>query len=235
MEQTSRAEPTGRLATTGRGATAAVAIVLGAVAISSAMLVGGWASAEETGVDAWPVAANDLAAGKFLVASRDLTDPNFRKTVILLLSYDSHGAMGLVINRPSEVPVATVLPKIDGVEQSRSNVYVGGPVSREHMRMLVRTSDEPANAQRVIADIFVSESRNLLERLLGESERDDRFRVYSGYAGWAPRQLDQEVARGGWHIVPADPDLVFTTTPTETWEQLLPRDPTRWVRLRQTR
>jgi len=171
-----------------------------------------------------------LAPGKFLVASRDLRDPNFLRTVVLLLRYDDHGAMGLIVNRPSELSASSLLPGVEGLAGRKAVVFQGGPVQLERLQLLIRTGRELEDADRVFADVWVSESRRLLERLAGETEDRAEFRIFAGYAGWGPGQLDHEVAAGGWHVISADPDLVFRTEPAGLWEDLLPRDPTRWVR-----
>jgi putative AlgH/UPF0301 family transcriptional regulator len=95
--------------------------------------------------------------------------------------------------------------------------------------LLVRSADEPEDSRRVLEDVFVSQSRELLEQLAGENDGTDPFRLYVGYAGWAPGQLDHEVARGDWHVVAADGDAVFSERPKEIWNRLIPPVPTQQV------
>ncbi len=171
-----------------------------------------------------------LAAGRFLVAKREMIDPNFAKTVVLLLDYGMHGSLGLVINRPSEMKISALLPELDELKQRKDTVWVGGPVPGNNMFMLVRSTEEPDESRLVFEDVYVSRSEELLGRLA--KKRKSTFRVYAGYAGWAPGQLDHEVARGDWHIVQADGDVVFAENPGDIWPILIPPVPSQQARLR---
>lgn len=172
-----------------------------------------------------------LARGKFLVASRHLRDPNFSETVVLLIDYDRYGAMGLVINRPSEVRLSTVLPEIEGLEQRTDTVYIGGPVARSQMLLLVRSGRQPEGSRYVFEDIYITSSRGVLERMIDDTDGGERFRVYAGHAGWAPGQLDREVSRGGWHVLQADAETVFDKAPSEIWPELIRQSSVLWARL----
>jgi putative transcriptional regulator len=171
-----------------------------------------------------------LSKGKFLVASEGLTDPNFSKTVVLLVHYDFHGAMGLVINRPTDMKLSSVFPKIEGLRKRPDTVYIGGPVARGQVLLLIRSQDQLEGARRVFDDISVSASRTVLRQMIDAVDLGKSLRVYSGHAGWAPGQLDQELSRGGWHVLPADADIVFHKTPSEIWPELIRRTSVQWVR-----
>jgi len=176
-------------------------------------------------------AALEPAKGKFLVASRDLRDPNFERTVVLLLDYNEMGALGLIINRPTELSISTALPDVEGLDDREESVWVGGPVATLHMLMLVRAGDRPEEADAVFDDIYVSGSTDLLSRLVDSEESVGSFRIYVGHAGWAPRQLDAEVARGGWEVLPGDADMVFDDSPKEIWPDLIERGAVKWAGL----
>jgi putative transcriptional regulator len=178
------------------------------------------------------IAGLELAKGRFLVASRDLRDPNFAKTVVLLLDYNEMGAMGLVINRPTELSIATALPDVEGLDDRKESVWVGGPVATHQMLMLVRSSDHPEGSDPIFDDVYVSGSRDLLGRLV-EAEGDvAKFRIFAGHAGWMPMQLDAEVARGGWEVLPGDADMVFDESPAEVWPDLSERGSVKWALLK---
>jgi putative transcriptional regulator len=98
------------------------------------------------------------------------------------------------------------------------------------MTLLIRSSRALADAQQVLTDIHVSSSRMLFERLVDKGEAGERFRVYAGYAGWAPGQLEREVSRGDWHVLPADAETVFDKTPTDIWSELSRKGSIRWLR-----
>ncbi len=173
-----------------------------------------------------------LSRGKFLVASRQLKDPNFTETVVLLVEYDRSGAMGLVLNRPTEMRLSTVLPDMEGLQDLPHTVYVGGPVAKNQMLLLIRSGSKPDDARLIFDDIYVSSSRALLRKMVDHRDPGQTFRLYAGHAGWAPGQLDQEVARGGWHILQADVATVFEKAPAEIWPELIQRSSALWVRLK---
>ncbi|MFQ6094245.1 MAG: YqgE/AlgH family protein [bacterium] len=172
----------------------------------------------------------NLARGKFLVASRHLRDPNFSETVVLLIDYNWYGAMGLVINRPTELRLSTVLPEIKGVQRRTDTVNIGGPVARSQMLLLIQSGSQPKESSRVFKDVYVSSSRTVLQRMIADADAREKFRVYAGYAGWAPGQLYREVSRGGWHVLEADAETVFERAPAEVWPELIRRASVQWVR-----
>ena len=169
--------------------------------------------------------------GRFLVASRQLIDSQFSKTVVLLVQYDRNGAMGLIINQPTEVKLSKVLPEIEGLQQRPDTIYHGGPVAKNQLMLLIRTESPPEGSHRVLKDIYVSSSQRVIQRMISDPTAKERFRVYAGYAGWAPGQLDQEIARGGWHILRADPETVFDKSPSQIWPELIRRSSAQWVRV----
>ncbi len=175
-------------------------------------------------------ADSELAEGRFLVASRELRDPNFAKTVVLLLDYSEMGAMGLVINRPTELVLAETLPELEGKGSREDTLYHGGPVAINQMLMLVRSADPPEGSKQVLGDIHLTGNRDLLEELIASGRGKETFRIYAGHAGWAPRQLDVEVARGGWLVVPGNADMVFDKAPSEVWPDLIERGSVKWAR-----
>jgi len=173
----------------------------------------------------------ELSKGKFLVASKKLRDPQFFETVVLLIDYGSQGAMGLVINRPTTVKLSKVLPEIEGLQKRSDTIYLGGPVAKNQLMLLIRTNSPPEESRLVFKDIYLSSSQTIIEKMIDNPDTPERFRVYAGYAGWAPGQLDQEVSRGGWHILEADEESVFDKTPAEIWPELIRRSSALWVRV----
>ena len=169
------------------------------------------------------------AAGKFLVASRSLRDPNFAQTVILLTDYSDRGAMGLIINRPTDVRLAKVLPETKGLEERSDTIYIGGPVARRGMMLLIRTDEALENTRRVLDGLYWSASRTVLETMISEGDSDS-FRVYSGHSGWGPGQLENEIEQGAWHIFPADTRTVFDPSLSELWQRLIDRTQMRFAR-----
>jgi putative transcriptional regulator len=169
---------------------------------------------------------DEPAAGKFLIASRGLLDPNFSQTVILLVEYGSEGAMGVIINRPTAVDLEELLPDLGGDEAPDVTVGVGGPVAHWQMVLLYRRSAGFEESESVFDDVYFSASRDVLDQLLAEGSE---FRIYVGYAGWSPGQLDFEIDRGSWYVLPGDTDSIFGPAPFELWRELIVQGEAKWV------
>ena len=159
-----------------------------------------------------------LAPGVLLVASKKLDDPNFRKTVIVIADHTDEGTLGLILNRRTELPLSKVLEKWNEAALVKDPIYIGGPVLRTGMFALLRSKTPPAGAKRVSGDIHLVTDRPGLAAHLGEGPT--RVRLYAGYAGWGPEQLESEMAEGGWHVLPANPKLLFDDDPGSLWQRL---------------
>src|SRR5579863_6332181 len=139
----------------------------------------------------------DLAAGKLLVASRDLGDPNFAKTVILLVRYqEGQGGVGLVLNKRTDVPIARVFRDLKEASGRKDPVYIGGPVELNSVLALLKSASKPEGAQKVFGDVYLISNRDLLTRTLGSSAEATEFHAYVGYAGWGAGQLEHEAELG---------------------------------------
>lgn len=156
-----------------------------------------------------------------------MRDPNFFKTAVLMIEHGSDGAMGLVVNRPSSITVANALAGQIDLPQVEDLVYVGGPVEPAALIILHGESDaaaEDPDAPAVVPGLYVAGSADVFERIvssLAEDEAQMRFRVFSGCAGWGPGQLEGELARGDWFVLPASADFVFHDDPYTVWDTLL--------------
>ena len=160
------------------------------------------------------------ARGKFLVASHDLQGPIFGESVILLLHYDDTGALGLVINRPSRIAPAEALPEFENLDTYRGTFFLGGPVERRTVRMLLRADAPPVDSMPVMDNVYLVP---VDESLVTKADMDaSKLRLYLGYAGWGPGQLDSEMQRGSWHVLPATGDTVFAEDPATVWQRLVP-------------
>jgi putative transcriptional regulator len=161
--------------------------------------------------------------GKFLVADPKLVDPRFRETVVLLIEYSAEGAIGLIINRPTTVTLAEVLPPMPGLKERTDVVYYGGPVEGHRVLMLIRSREKPEESDRVFGNVYFSASKNALERMIGSHKTAKELRLYAGYAGWMAGQLDWELSRGDWLIVSADAGSIFEKKSSEIWRELFQR------------
>jgi putative transcriptional regulator len=166
---------------------------------------------------------NDLAVGRLLVAPRECPDPSFAKTVILLVNLDRDGAMGLIINHRTSVPISHALEKLSAASHRSDPMFVGGPVDLSSVFGLLRVSSKPDEARRVLGDVYLITSRSLLEKTLAGSLGPDQFHAYAGYCGWGAGQLQSEMERGGWYIFGGDPSWVFDSDPESVWSRLIAR------------
>ncbi len=172
------------------------------------------------------------AKGKFLVAARKLIDPNFVQTVVFLIDYEQNGAMGVIINRPLEMKLSEVFNDIKELQERTDTVFSGGPVMRNQLLLLVRTDARPEGSLRVLQDVYVASQLELIGQIVKNEKKGDRFRVYAGYTGWGQGQLDREIKRGDWHVLPADADTIFNKAPSEIWPELIHRSSLKYVRVR---
>ncbi|HEV2688362.1 MAG TPA: YqgE/AlgH family protein [Bryobacteraceae bacterium] len=170
----------------------------------------------------------DLAAGQFLVASRELGDPNFAETVVLLVRYDEQeGAMGLIVNRRSDLPLSRVFENMKEAKDNSDPIYVGGPVESGGVLALLKSASKPEDAQKVFADVYLISSKALLAKALAAKTEAVAFHAFLGYAGWGPGQLEHEISLGAWHIMPAAAGEVFHSDPDSVWPRLIKRTETR--------
>jgi putative transcriptional regulator len=139
--------------------------------------------------------------GRLLVATPALFDPNFRRAVVLVGEHGEEGAMGLVLNRPADVTVGEAVPALAAVAGGKSRVYVGGPVQPEAVLLLAEFEDAGAAATMVVGDVGFASSDDDLEALATATRR---ARVFAGYSGWGPGQLEAEIEEESWLVEPAE-------------------------------
>jgi putative transcriptional regulator len=155
--------------------------------------------------------------GSLLIAAPQLLDPNFRRTVILVADHGEEGAMGVILNRPSGMTVADAAPDLEPLIGPDAPIFAGGPVQPTSGVVLaeVTESDEP-----VFADVVLIPG---LEELADVVDGAGSIRVFAGYAGWGPGQLDDELGREDWIVEPAQPSDVFSEEPEALWVSVLER------------
>ncbi|HWX43731.1 MAG TPA: YqgE/AlgH family protein [Solirubrobacteraceae bacterium] len=159
-------------------------------------------------------------SGQLLLAAPSLLDPNFRRTVVLVGAHSDEGAMGVVLNRPSEVTVGEAVPQLEETVGELETVYVGGPVQPNSIVFLAEFLDPAPAGLLVLGRIGFPAPETDIDEL---GEAIARRRVFAGYAGWGGGQLDAELANGDWIAHPAQPDDVFTEDPDELWGRVLAR------------
>ena len=167
--------------------------------------------------------ATELGVGRLLVASRNLGDPNFAETVVLLVRYDADGVVGLVLNRRTDIPLSGALEGIAAAKDRSDPVYLGGPVDRRAVFALLRSQAKLEGADHVFDGVHLIHSQSLFDKTLSARPEPGALRVYVGYAGWSDRQLRAEVALGSWFILPADAKTVFDPEPDTLWPRMIRR------------
>lgn len=165
--------------------------------------------------------AGDLSAGSLLVADRDLRDPNFARSVVLLVHYDAQGTLGVIVNRRKTVPLSRLYPDRKAAKNAGDPVYEGGPVEETGVLALLRSQAKPDGAGHVFGQVYLVSSKELLDHTLAEGKDSSGFRVYLGYCGWAPGQLEGEIGLGAWHIFHGVAGVVFDSDPETVWPRLI--------------
>jgi putative transcriptional regulator len=161
-----------------------------------------------------------LGLGKLLVASRGLGDPNFVRTVILLVRYDDDGVVGLVLNRRTDVPLSKVLD-LDAAKDRSDPMYLGGPVGFPAVFGLFQSSAKIEKAESIFDGVSLISDKDLFEITLSAKPDSSVFHVYLGYAGWTQDQLRVEVRLGAWFVFPADAAAVFSSDPDSLWAKMI--------------
>ena len=165
----------------------------------------------------------DLAVGRLLVTPRDAADPHFAESVILLVHHDGASAVGLMINRRTTIALSRALHNLKGATQRSDTAYIGGPVETDTAMALVRSRGKPDAGVPVLKDTYLIPSQKALEGVLSGGANAADLRVYVGYSGWGPEQLDNEVRLGAWYIMDGNTALVFDPNPETVWNRLIAR------------
>ena len=170
------------------------------------------------------VAALAQPEGVILVAKPGLADPNFRETVVLVTHAPDGSTLGVVLNRPSSMRLADLAPKWPRAERYQEPLFAGGPVMRQvAVALFVAETPPKASAFRVLPDIYLSMHPENIEALLDRSgaRPDAKLRLFAGFAGWAPQQLEAEIDAGGWYVLRASDDLLFRKDTSGLWAELV--------------
>lgn len=171
------------------------------------------------------------ANGLFLIAKPTLLDPNFARTVVLVTQTEDASTVGVVINRPTALKLSDFLPQEFAAQNYRDRLYLGGPVMRQAIVALFRSDTVPdAAAFHVLKNIYLTMHGANLKLLLDSP--DAQYRLYAGFSGWAPRQLESEFVRDGWYVLPAEESQLFRKSLDGLWEELVERAARRAPRTR---
>jgi putative transcriptional regulator len=169
----------------------------------------------------WPTAADDgkRLTAILLVARAELPDSRFRDSVVLVMNNVGPAPGGLIINRPTRIAVARLFPDLEHLAPMEDKLYFGGPVAPASVSFLFRAETPPEHATQVLDGVCVSTDLELLRKLLGRDKPMEGLRIFIGYSGWAPGQLEAEIARGDWTLAPADPEGIFGRRAEHPWPE----------------
>jgi putative transcriptional regulator len=162
------------------------------------------------------------AAGRLLVATPLLGDPNFSRTVVYLLEHDGGGTVGVILNRPSHTPVGQVLPDWHDAVSGPAVVFGGGPVQPDGALCLGELDAATGGNREVVDGVSTVDLDGDVAVIAPQARR---LRVFAGHAGWSPGQLDAELAEGAWWVFAGSPADLFSEQPRGMWGQVLRREP----------
>ena len=169
-----------------------------------------------------------LRAGQLLVATPRLADPNFERSVVLVLDHDESGSLGVVLNRPSPVPVGEILEDWQELVAEPGVLFHGGPVGTDSALAVASIpvgqdpEEDPVGFRRLFADTGIIDLDTPTELL---DSAISRLRIFAGYAGWGDGQLVAEVEEGSWYVLPLEAGDVFGSDPERLWAHVLRRQP----------
>lgn len=167
----------------------------------------------------WPTSAAEAKplTAVLLTARDGLTDPSFADSVVLVMNNLGPAPVGIIINRPTPIPISRLFPDLKRLAPLTDKVYFGGPVEFESVWFLFRAAKPPAHAILTCDGVYLSADRNLLLELLGRDRPMEGLRIFAGHAGWAPGQLQAEIAAGAWTLKRAEPDAIFSDKSEHPW------------------
>jgi putative transcriptional regulator len=171
--------------------------------------------------------AQTLTTGSLLVASPQLTDPNFARAVVLVLRHGDEGTIGVVLNRPTNLQPTAIFPELaEGVGNYPGSLFRGGPIAPTRILYVVRgLAAATVNGPEVLDKVFLSIDDTSLSDMTRLADGTDDLRLYAGHAAWVPDQLEAEIAAGGWQVLPGTAELVFHEEPGTLWMELEGRAP----------
>jgi putative transcriptional regulator len=164
-------------------------------------------------------AGQSLDTGAVLVATQKLGDPNFAESVVLIIQHDDDdGTVGVILNRRTKISITKLFPDIKNA--SSDPVFMGGPVALTAAQALLKLPAGKEQARHISGDIYATGSKDVVEAAVRSRIKPSEFRLYLGYAGWAPGQLEAEVRMGAWSVLSPRPALVFDPDPDSLWDRL---------------
>lgn len=181
------------------------------LALGGSLLAARWGS---------PALAQQASSAMLLVASSRLGDPQFRETVVLVTRHGRSRPMGVILNRPMGHRLGNALGLPD--DDARLSLYQGGPVSPARLVYLFQDQRSPGSAFLDLGQgLYFGFTPQFLAQLLQRQPTVARVRLFLGFASWGPGQLEREIERGDWLVVPLESDHLFSQEPSRLWPDLI--------------
>jgi putative transcriptional regulator len=169
----------------------------------------------------WQTPQEPAASSFLLVASKQMNDPRFRKTVLVVTRHGNTGPIGVIVNRPQDIKLDKIFP--DYPKARDYSLFYGGPAYPGQISYLVRGGEAMEGALTISSDTYLAYDTQTLEELLNGKRHHKDLRVMHGFASWAPGQLEFEIRRGGWYVLPLDEAVIFDRPPAQMWQELYNR------------
>jgi putative transcriptional regulator len=167
----------------------------------------------------WPTSTPDLKprSAILLIARDNLPDSNFADSVVLVMNNLGPAPVGIIINRPTPIPVSRLFPDLKRLAHLHEKVYFGGPVDLESVWFLFRAAKSPEHAIQACDGVYLSADPQLLLKLLGRDKPMDGLRILAGHAGWSPGQLEAEIEQRDWTLKRAEAEAIFSGKSAHPW------------------
>lgn len=156
-----------------------------------------------------------------LVASQQMPDPRFQKTVLLVTLHGNTAPIGVILNSPQDITLDKMFPAYPTAKEL--SLFYGGPVNPDQVFYLVRGGDVTEGALAISKNVYLAFDMSLLGELLSGKRQYSDLRVMHGMASWAPGQLEYEIKQGGWYVMPFDHAVIFDHSPAEMWQEMYHR------------
>jgi putative transcriptional regulator len=165
-----------------------------------------------------PALADDTKLTTILIVARaELPDAHFADSVVLVMNNLAVGPVGIIINKPTKIPISEIFPDWKRLRLLHDKLYFGGPVDLDTVWFLFRSKTTPEHAIQACDGVYLSADRDLLRKLLGRDKPMEGLKIFVGHSGWAPGQLEGEIDHGDWSAKPADADAIFKGQTEHPW------------------
>lgn len=173
------------------------------------------------GVSPFALAAEpgNATSALMLTARAGLPDPNFNGSTVLVTNRIARGPFGIIVNRPTRLTLSQLFPDWTNIAHGDRKVHFGGPVDATSILFLFRSAIPREHAVEIVAGVYLGRDLDLLRTLLERNDARETVRVFIGYAGWEPDQLESEIARGDWTLAPASITAIFEAKPAHPWPE----------------